>query len=62
LIQCGRARLVLLPLNVQPRAFEDFDNGGRDLGPDAVAGDQRDDVQVIFPSLPNRAARAPLSS
>jgi hypothetical protein len=53
---------VPLPPNVQPRAFEDLDNGGRDLGPDAVAGDQRDDVQVIFPSLPNRAARAPLSS
>jgi hypothetical protein len=38
-IHGGSARLVPLPPNSQPGAFEDLDNGGRNLGPDAVAGD-----------------------
>ena len=60
---------VWLPVDLKSRGFEHLDDGVRDLGADAVTGDERDGVFhgepppdrtacLRAPSPPNTAARA----
>ena len=46
LLERHHAGQVRLPLDLQPGALEDRDDGAGDLGADAVAGDERDGVSV----------------
>ena len=61
LLDCDEARVMALPVHIDTGRFDDADNGVGDFGPDAVTGDESDDVGLMRREcrreLPRRGAQ-----